>query len=174
MQLAESPQMVHQLLEAVQLPNFDIATDAFSSCARSILRCTVSTELLWNLAATMDLLGTWSCQRWTRCRYKELMTLHKTRQWAQWMDVNYEVTFAAFSKLHSCPNYVTRRLSLKLLAEVLMDRNNFKAMSRYIADVGNLKQVMMALVRVTQSSDGSIDNSAWTAELARSRDIGGS
>ncbi len=52
---------------------------------------------------------------------------------------------ASARRLHKCENYVTRRLSLKLLGEVLLDRTNFNVMTRYIADAQNLKQVMVAL-----------------------------
>eukprot|EP00329_Picozoa_sp_Boothbay-MS584-11_P000625 12688_1 len=49
------------------------------------------------------------------------MTLHKTRRCAEWMEGQYELIFSAFARLHKCENYVTRRLSLKLLGEVLLD-----------------------------------------------------
>lgn len=42
-------------------------------------------------------------------------------------------------------NYVTKRQSLKLLGELLLDRTNFAIMTRYIACVDNLKMVMVLL-----------------------------
>jgi hypothetical protein len=36
-------------------------------------------------------------------------------------------------------NYVTRRRSLKLLAEILLDRSNYTVMMRYISSKHNLK-----------------------------------
>ena len=42
-------------------------------------------------------------------------------------------------------NYVTRRQSLKLLGELLLDRSNFAIMTRYIASPAHLKDVMSLL-----------------------------
>lgn len=42
-------------------------------------------------------------------------------------------------------NYVTKRQSLKLLGEILLDRTNFKVMTRYIAEEDNLKMMMNLL-----------------------------
>lgn len=46
--------------------------------------------------------------------------------------------------LHS-PNYVTKRQSLKLLGEILLDRTNFNVMTRYISNEENLKDMMNLL-----------------------------
>jgi calcium binding protein 39 len=46
--------------------------------------------------------------------------------------------------LHS-PNYVTKRQSLKLLGEILLDRTNFNVMTRYISSEENLKDMMNLL-----------------------------
>jgi hypothetical protein len=43
-------------------------------------------------------------------------------------------------------NYVTKRQSLKLLGEILLDRANYNVMTRYIASETNLK-VMMNFLR---------------------------
>lgn len=39
-------------------------------------------------------------------------------------------------------NYVTKRQSLKLLGEILLDRANYTIMTRYIASEANLKLMM--------------------------------
>lgn len=46
--------------------------------------------------------------------------------------------FSAQSMLQS-ENYVTRRRSLKLLSEILLDRSNYVVMMRYISSKQNLK-----------------------------------
>ena len=46
--------------------------------------------------------------------------------------------------LHS-ENYVTKRQSLKLLGEILLDRTNFNVMTRYISSEENLKDMMNLL-----------------------------
>ena len=48
-------------------------------------------------------------------------------------------------KLIVSDNYVTRRQSLKLLSELLLDRSNFATMTRFIAAPENLKAVMNLL-----------------------------
>lgn len=53
--------------------------------------------------------------------------------------------FKAYTPLTHSANYVTKRQSLKLLGEILLDRSNYATMTRYIADVGNLQGVMNAL-----------------------------
>lgn len=65
---------------------------------------------------------------------------------AEFLDKNYEQVFAAYTKLLNSGNYVTRRLSLKLLGELLLDRTHFNIMTRYISDQNNLK-LMMNLLR---------------------------
>lgn len=42
-------------------------------------------------------------------------------------------------------NYVTKRQSLKMLSEILLDRTNFAVMTRYIASEDNLKMMMNLL-----------------------------
>lgn len=64
---------------------------------------------------------------------------------AEFLDKNYDRFFASFKTLISSGNYVTKRQSLKLLGEILLDRANFNVMTRYIADEGNLKMMMNML-----------------------------
>ena len=54
--------------------------------------------------------------------------------------------FARYNQLIQSDNYVTKRQSLKLLGEILLDRKNYTVMIRYINDPDNLK-VMMNLLR---------------------------
>ena len=84
-----------------------------------------------------------SCDAYTNL--KETLTRHKPMV-AEFLDKNYDRFFASFKTLISSSNYVTKRQSLKLLGEILLDRANFSVMTRYIADEGNLK-VMMNMLR---------------------------
>jgi len=76
---------------------------------------------------------------------KETLTRHKTMV-AEYLDKNYDRFFSSFTTLILSNNYVTKRQSLKLLGEILLDRANFTVMTRYIASEANLK-VMMNLLR---------------------------
>ena len=53
--------------------------------------------------------------------------------------------FSRYNSLMQFDNYVTKRQSIKLLGEVLLDRSNFDVMMRYIGEKANLKVLMMLL-----------------------------
>ncbi|CAG8549272.1 10669_t:CDS:2 [Paraglomus brasilianum] len=76
--------------------------------------------------------------------FKELMTKHKTLV-TEFLENNYEKFFEHYKKWLISNNYVTKRQSLKLLGEILLDRSNFNVMTRYIADPENLKLMMNLL-----------------------------
>lgn len=46
--------------------------------------------------------------------------------------------FNSYTALLLSSNYVTKRQSLKLLGEILLDRANFNVMTRYISNEGGL------------------------------------
>lgn len=102
---------------------------------------------------------------------QELLTRHKILS-AEFLEVNYDKVFSHYQRLLSSENYVTRRQSLKLLGELLLDRHNFtvsiflysqrkkiykteickvktifffKVMTRYISNPDNLKLMMNML-----------------------------
>lgn len=75
---------------------------------------------------------------------KETLTRHKTMV-ADYLDKNYDRFFSSFTTLIRSDNYVTKRQSLKLLGEILLDRANFNVMTKYIANEANLKMMMNLL-----------------------------
>lgn len=75
---------------------------------------------------------------------KELLTKHKTVV-AEFLEKNYDKFFEQYTNLLNSSNYVTRRQSLKLLGELLLDRANFNIMTKYISNQANLKLMMMLL-----------------------------
>ncbi|CAL1598055.1 unnamed protein product [Knipowitschia caucasica] len=77
--------------------------------------------------------------------FKDLLTRHKVLV-AEFLDKNYEEVFTDYEKLLHSENYVTKRQSLKLLGELLLDRHNFTVMTKYISKTENLK-LMMNLLR---------------------------
>ncbi|KAG0172904.1 mo25 protein [Apophysomyces sp. BC1034] len=76
--------------------------------------------------------------------FKEIMTKHKTIV-AEFLDLNYDKFFDHYKELLASANYVTKRQSLKLLGEILLDRTNFNVMTRYISSADNLKAMMNLL-----------------------------
>jgi len=75
---------------------------------------------------------------------KDLLTKHKVIC-SEFLDKNYDKIFEHYLKLLESDNYVTRRQSLKLLGELLLDRTNFTVMTRYISNPDNLKLMMNML-----------------------------
>merc|ERR1712183_682834 len=75
---------------------------------------------------------------------KLLTTRHKDLL-AKWLEANYDAFFRKFNSLISSKNYVTRRQSLRLLGEILLERSNFNVMMKYIQDQENLKLMMTML-----------------------------
>ncbi|RAL44300.1 hypothetical protein DM860_015660 [Cuscuta australis] len=92
----------------VELPNFDVASDAFST-------------------------------------FKDLLTKHAPAV-SEFLTAHYDEFFEQYEKLLSSSNYVTRRQSLKLLSEFLLEPPNSHVMKRYIAEVRHLK-IMMTLLK---------------------------
>lgn len=76
--------------------------------------------------------------------FKELLTRHKTLS-SEFLNSNYDQFFECYEKLLNSENYVTKRQSLKLLGELLLDRHNFSIMTRYISSPENLKLMMTML-----------------------------
>lgn len=75
---------------------------------------------------------------------RDLLTKHRATV-ARFLDVSYETFFEQYMQLVRSPNYVTKRQSLKLLGELLLDRSNFHIMTRYIASPSHLKDIMSLL-----------------------------
>lgn len=104
---------IWKFFKYVEVPNFDIASDAFST-------------------------------------FKEILTKHKALV-AEFLEKNYDQFFEHYTGLLNSTNYVTRRQSLKLLGELLLDRANFNIMTKYISEPANLK-LMMTLLRDPKKS----------------------
>ncbi|WVY94378.1 hypothetical protein V8G54_033466 [Vigna mungo] len=98
----------------VELPNFDVASDAFST-------------------------------------FKDLLTKH-VNVVSEFLTAHYDEFFDLYERLLTSPNYVTRRQSLKLLSDFLLESPNSQIMKRYILEVRYLK-VMMTLLRVRKMSN---------------------
>lgn len=82
--------------------------------------------------------------------FKDCLTVHKSVA-AQFLETNYERFFTDYKKLLKSENYVTRRQSLKLLGELLLDRHNYLTMDRYIGSADNLKLMMNMLADSSRS-----------------------
>jgi calcium binding protein 39 len=103
----------------VNNPNFEVASDAFE---------TLTAMLMQNKGMVFECLNP-NGDAASLARYGEL--------------------FGMYNRLLQSDNYVLKRQSLKLLSELLLDRDNFAIMMRYIVDRGNLK-IIMTLLRHNQ------------------------
>jgi len=78
--------------------------------------------------------------------FRDLMTKHK-QMVKKFLEQHYEDFFKQYNtQLIKSDNYVTKRQSIKLISEVLLDRLNFQVMSKYVADVENLRVIMTLLL----------------------------
>lgn len=77
--------------------------------------------------------------------FKEALTKHVNIS-AKFIEENMDRFVTSYNGLLRSQNYVTRRQSLKLLGEMLLERANFRIMFRYIASPGNLKLIMNLLL----------------------------
>ena len=68
---------------------------------------------------------------------QELLTKHKILC-AEFLEAHYDKIFAHYQGLLNSENYVTRRQSLKLLGELLLDRHNFTVILLIIFPIFNL------------------------------------
>ncbi|KAI0557302.1 Armadillo-like helical domain containing protein [Gracilaria domingensis] len=97
-----------RFFELVELSDFDVASDAFST-------------------------------------FKECLTRHVAVS-ARFIEANMDRFVQDYNALLQSTNYVTRRQSLKLLGEMLLERANYRIMTHYIASSGNLRVVMNLLL----------------------------
>ncbi|KAI8873175.1 Mo25-like protein [Ramicandelaber brevisporus] len=78
--------------------------------------------------------------------FRELLTRHK-RMAAEFLQQNYDKFFTTHYSRLLAPesSYLTKRQSLKLLGEILLERESYAIMMRYIGVVDNLKTTMTLL-----------------------------
>jgi calcium binding protein 39 len=74
------------------------------------------------------------------------LTKHKSLV-AAYLQTNFEMFFAKYNQmLIQSESYVTKRQSIKLLGEILLDRANYNVMTTYV-DSGEHLKIVMKLLR---------------------------
>ncbi|KAJ5674078.1 hypothetical protein N7462_009517 [Penicillium macrosclerotiorum] len=77
--------------------------------------------------------------------FREILTRHKSLVTA-YLATNFELFFGRFNdNLVQSDSYVTKRQSIKLLGEILLDRANYNVMMAYVESGENLKLCMKLL-----------------------------
>lgn len=91
----------------------------------------------------MSALGTMSSRKLTDVQ--EILTRHKSIV-TGYLATNFDLFFSKFNEvLVQSSSYVTKRQSIKLLGEILLDRTNYNVMMAYVESGENLKLCMKLL-----------------------------
>jgi len=78
--------------------------------------------------------------------FKNLLT-HHIHMVSEFLSSRYDKFFSKYNLLLSSDSYVTKRQSVKLLSEILLNRPHFTIMTRYIDSADNLKLIMNLLLQ---------------------------
>ncbi|KAJ3372954.1 Calcium-binding protein 39 [Allomyces arbusculus] len=142
---------VREHLLATMIKGYDVP-DIALNCGMMIRECARSEMLaklilhhaaFWNFFTYVE-STTFDTASDAFATFKDLLTKHKDIV-APFLDANYDAFFSRYNQLLMSSNYVTKRQSLKLLGELLLDRANFAVMTRYIASADHLKLLMNLL-----------------------------
>eukprot|EP00903_Cladosiphon_okamuranus_P021849 g20086.t1 len=141
------PLMVKNMIGAYG--NTDIALHGgamLRECIRyeKLARMTLYDETLWLFFDQYVHLPNFDVASDAFVTLRDLLTRNKTVA-SDFLAQKFETVFDKYNILLRSANYVTRRQSLKLLGELLLDRSNFQVMMRYIQDKENLKMMMNLL-----------------------------
>jgi len=141
------PAIIQTLVNGYSEP--DIALNC-GTILREVIRHEALNELLLNSPLFDSFfeyvqLSTFDVASDAFATFKLMLTKHKS-QCAKFLETNYTKIVAKYNVLLQSRNYVTKRQSLKLLGELLLNRANFNIMMKYINDPNNLK-IMMNLLR---------------------------
>lgn len=150
--LLTHPDLIPTLLEGYSNPEIALnCGQMLRECIRheAIATGVLNSELFSDLFAKLD-EGEFEVASDVFLTFKDLLTRHKSVV-AKYLTQHYEDFLASYKSLLLSNNYVTRRQSVKLLGELLLDRANVKAMMQYVSDVENLK-LMMNLLRDSSKS----------------------
>lgn len=141
------PDVLFKLLDGYKTP--DIAVNSgmiFRECIRfePIANIIIQSPEFYSLFSFVE-LSTFDVASDAFSTFKDLLTRHKMKS-SKFLEENYDTFFTSYKVLLDSENYVTKRQSLKLLGELLLDRHNFVVMTKYISNPDNLK-LMMNLLR---------------------------
>ena len=147
--LAKDPayQIVDQLVEGYSSPDTAIN---FGSMLREAIRYEkvasrlLSSESLWLFFDYYVHLPNFDVASDSFATLRDLLMRHKGIS-AKFLTQNHDKVFNKYKQLLASDNYYTRRASLKLLGELLLDRSHFNTMMRYITSKDNLKDIMLLL-----------------------------
>ena len=145
--LSDSPEILDIIARGYE--NSDVAL-TFGAMLRDMCRNeTLNRKILfsdsfWLLFQYMQ-LTTFEIASDASATFREALTRHKDIA-AEFLSANYDRFMREYTEMLEKGNYVTRRQSLKLLGEILLDGVHVNSMLKYVAQVENLC-LMMNLMR---------------------------
>ncbi|KAK9456721.1 Mo25-like protein [Dipodascopsis uninucleata] len=108
-----------------------------------LAKIVLSSKLFWNFFDYVQ-LPAFETASDAFSTFKELLTRHKGLA-LELLSRNTSLFFEKFNALLLSSNYVTKRQSIKLLGEILLDRTNYVIMTAYIDSPEHLKLIMNML-----------------------------
>lgn len=108
-----------------------------------INRFVIDNPLLWNYFRYMQ-SPVFEIATDSYTTFHDLLTTHKKLA-SDFLANNYELFTSNINALIQCDNYVTKRQSVRLLAELVLQKQNQYFLNKYFDDTNNLKMVMMLL-----------------------------
>lgn len=103
----------------VHMRNFEVASDAFATLKYGPHRCRSM-----SVQNRVDIILMYPP---THLSHRELLLQHK-KTIPNFLDREYEKFFDSYRRMLRSDNYVTKRQSLRLLEDILVDRHNFQIM----------------------------------------------
>lgn len=148
----QHPDIMEVLFDGYKEPSIALNCGSmFRDCIRDegVTRCVLDSRILWEFFDQVE-VANFEIASDAFSSFKDLLTRHKNVV-AQFLADHYQAFFDHFYSLLQSSNYVTRRQSLKLLGELLLDGINVRLMMRYVSDVRNL-MLMMNLLKDSSRS----------------------
>ncbi|EWC46117.1 hypothetical protein DRE_04691 [Drechslerella stenobrocha 248] len=129
-------------------PNSDAALNAGAILreafkAESLARVALLDPSFWDLFTYVQ-GGRFDLSSDAFATFKELLTRHKVIV-AEFLATRYDDFFSHYNALLNSDNYITKRQSIKLLGEILLDRANYNIMTAYVDSPDHLKLCMNLL-----------------------------
>lgn len=144
--IQRNPDVLDNLVKAYEVPDIALTCGGIlRECVKHepLAKIVLYSDRLWDFFKYVE-VANFDVASDAFATFKELLTKHKALS-AEFLEKNYERVFEKYTTLLNSPNYVTRRQSLKLLGELLLDRSNFNIMTKYISSASNLKLMMILL-----------------------------
>lgn len=146
--IAENKDIIFYLLEGYD--HKDVTT---VSCCGDMLRECMEREVLTKILLDSEkffrmfdfiVLDSFDISSDAHRTFRSIMLKHKQLV-AVFLQEKYDEFFQRYGELLHTKNYATLRQSLKLLSELLLGRENFVVLQKYISDEQNLKEIMKLL-----------------------------